>query len=246
MYEKQVHKDGIRRAVMTSMGSATTRYFEKDGLRKLFLLGKEGECEFLSRMRERGLASMDDSPETRLTSHEGVVGVSSHDNLYSSKSLVNMTNDGETKENPFSSPVAAKLPVSGGNIPTESNETQDDSPKRVMGRSQRALFKNKAANESRKMQDEGKGGGKENFNAPLDSKVENDIKTIAHAESPSHLESVADILRRVDNLHESGDRVAALGLLMDLLEGKYQALPKDDKMKVHQRTAMVAYELQWL
>jgi hypothetical protein len=141
--------------------------------------------------------------------------------------------------------VAPKLAVSGGNIATESNETQD-SPKRVMGRSQRALLKKKAANESRKMQDKGKGGGKENFSAPLDSKVDNDIKEIAHAESPLHFESVADMLRRADNLHESGDRVAALGLLMDLLEGKYQDLPKEDKMKVHQRTAMVAYELQWL
>ena len=57
MYEKQVHKDGIRRAVMTNMGSATTRYFDNGELRKLFTLGPEGECQFLKRLRERGFAS---------------------------------------------------------------------------------------------------------------------------------------------------------------------------------------------
>jgi hypothetical protein len=33
---------------------------------------------------------------------------------------------------------------------------------------------------------------------------------------------------------------------MDLFEGKYEALEKDVKMKVHERTVLISNELGWL
>ena len=121
MYEKQVHKDGLRRAVMTSMGNETMRYFDKESLRKLFTLGEEGVCEFLERLKRAGLASSEDSPEVELTSHQGMIGVSSHDQLYTSNKLIDITNGNVARdydcgsyiklgrrahrENPFSSPA---------------------------------------------------------------------------------------------------------------------------------------------
>jgi hypothetical protein len=55
-----------------------------------------------------------------------------------------------------------------------------------------------------------------------------------------------DVLRRVDEMRASGKLVSALSLLMDLFEGKYEALEKDVKMKVHEHTVLISNELGWL
>ena len=89
MYEKQVHKDGIRRTVMTSVGNATERYFDKKDLRKLFQLAPSGECEVLAKIqaehREAPIGSS--GKPTFLKSHVGVVGVSSHDGIYAPSAI---------------------------------------------------------------------------------------------------------------------------------------------------------------
>lgn len=251
MYEKQVHKDGIRRAVMTSMGSATTRYFDKDGLRKLFKLGEKGQCEFLDRLRERGLASEESSPEVRLTSHDGVVGVSSHDSLYTSEALVTISENGNTEatqENPFSSPIAPPKPANsrqgqldGG---PDANTEGDSAFEKVMGRSQRALFKNQGANtvqggQQRKSRIVNKENSDENMVIhEIDQK-----KTVVDGHDRN---SVTDRLHQIDKLRESGNLVSALEMLMDSLEGKYHAIGKAEKMKIHERISTVAYDLRWL
>jgi hypothetical protein len=259
MYEKQVHKDGIRRAVMTSMGSATTRYFDTDGLRKLFTLGPEGQCEFLERLRERGLASAEDSPEARLTFHEGVMGVSSHDSLYTSKSLVTIIDDEKVggnescdtnKENPFSSaPAPPQLAISkNGPLQNGADRTQGGvSSVKVMGRSQRALLKSQEVNNARRKRDEKstdlRDEEKRDQNlADQKDHVEQKILPVNERRD----DNVADTLRKIDNVRASGNLVSALTMWMNVLEERYHDLEKHEKMKVHEGMASVAYELRWL
>jgi hypothetical protein len=252
MYEKQVHKDGIRRAVMTSMGSATTRYFDKDGLRKLFKLGEKGQCEFLDRLRERGLASEDNSPEVRLTSHDGVVGVSSHDSLYTSEALVTISENGNTEgtqENPFSSPIAPpKLANSKrgqlDGVP-DAHQEGDSAVQKVMGRAQRALFKNQGANTVQEggQQRKSRIVNKENRDENMVIHEIDKKKTFVDEHDRNRF---TDRLHQIDKLRESGNLVSALEMLMDSLEGKYHAIGKEEKMKIHERISSVAYDLRWL
>lgn len=238
MYEKQVHKDGIRRAVMTSMGSTTARYFDKEGLRKLFTLGPVGECEFLERLRDRGLASNENSPESRLTLHGGVIGVSSNDSVYSSKLVTIDAETNNEKENPFSStPAPPRLPLS--KTPTEKVETDKVAAAKVMGKSQRVLSKKRG--KENLMQEKKK---VEQVILNASSKARN-IQRYSQPTEPEK-EHNADPMRKIDNLRSSGSPVSALVMLMDLLENRYHDIAKGDKMEIHQRIASIAYELQWL
>ena len=79
MYEKQMHKDGLRRTVMTSTGNDTTRFFGKNELGQLFKLAPEGECAVLRKVLEITQGHLS------LRSHPQVVGMSSHDKVYQTK-----------------------------------------------------------------------------------------------------------------------------------------------------------------
>jgi len=138
MYEKQVLKDGIRRAVLTSGGSATERYFDKNELRRLFHLEDEGVCPMMEKFRDATLSSSTNSiagdgsnndadgnsnkkkivggsgKPSFLASHKCVVGISSHDMLYT-KNVVDLSA-------PDSSKKASQSPFAG-------------TPQRVQGRS---------------------------------------------------------------------------------------------------------------
>lgn len=84
MYERQVQKDGIRRTITTNSGCATERYFSGADLRKLFELKPEGVCDLLHRLNDRkpegGLERSGN--QSFLEAHDQVVGVSSHDGVY--------------------------------------------------------------------------------------------------------------------------------------------------------------------
>lgn len=85
MYARQVEKDGIRRTLMTTAGCATERHFSVNDLKKLFHLGPKGECQMLDKIKigiqngARGSSGL----RSILEKHEGVIGVSSHDQVYS-------------------------------------------------------------------------------------------------------------------------------------------------------------------
>jgi hypothetical protein len=114
MYEKQVHKDGIRRAVFTE-DTTIERHFDKDDLRKLFNLAPPGVCEVMEKVQKasKGLQRSWGEYEFAL-SHRGVVGLSRHDGFYHNKPA-------EEDENE----TAFDGKASAGN--------------KVLGRSQRAL-----------------------------------------------------------------------------------------------------------
>jgi hypothetical protein len=82
MYEKQVHKDGIRRAVFME-GVSVERHFDKSDLSKLFTLAPHGVCSVMAKVNEaaKGLRINWDRHEFVL-SLKGVVGLSRHDGFY--------------------------------------------------------------------------------------------------------------------------------------------------------------------
>jgi hypothetical protein len=114
MYEKQVHKDGIRRAVFTE-DTTVERHFDKDDLRKLFNLAPPGVCEVMEKVQKasQGLQRSWGEYEFAL-SHRGVVGLSRHDGFYHNKPA-----EEDETENAFDGKASAV--------------------KKVLGRSQRAL-----------------------------------------------------------------------------------------------------------
>jgi superfamily II DNA/RNA helicase len=116
MYEKQVHKDGIRRAVFTE-DTTVERHFDKDDLRKLFNLAPPGVCEVMEKVQQaaQGLQRTWDEYEFAL-SHRGVVGLSRHDGFYHNKPV-----EEDETETAF--------------------DGQTSAGKKVLGRSQRALQK---------------------------------------------------------------------------------------------------------
>lgn len=90
MYEKQVHKDGIKRVILSS-DSATARYFDNSELKDLFKLGEEGVSDTLekfSKKSDNSAAGATGMPSF-LSKHPLVVGVASHDVLYSSVEVAN-------------------------------------------------------------------------------------------------------------------------------------------------------------
>jgi len=111
-YEKQIHKDGIRRAILTNTGNNTAKYFTNEELRKkVFILGDEGECEFLEKLELlRGFSyDPDKNPDHSHESLEGVVGQSSHDIVYSLPEDFYLDNEMimSPSQQPFSSPPTA-------------------------------------------------------------------------------------------------------------------------------------------
>jgi hypothetical protein len=78
MYEKQIHKDGIRRTVFTT-GASVQRYFVTDELSKMLSLAPAGECETMSKVQE---IETNWSQQQFILSHRGVVGLSRHDGFY--------------------------------------------------------------------------------------------------------------------------------------------------------------------
>jgi len=88
MYARQVEKDGIRRTLMTNSGCATERHFTKDDfLKKLFKLSPKGECKMLEKIKssvENG-AQGSSGKRSILEKHDGVIGISSHDLVYTNK-----------------------------------------------------------------------------------------------------------------------------------------------------------------
>lgn len=224
MYEKQVYKDGIRRAVTTNAGNEVERYFDRHELRKVFSLAPAGVCDVLSKLSSQGkqIPLGSSGKPTFLTDHKGVVGVSSHDGVY--KDDVATAFDGSPlKGNPFEGTALA-------------------SPKKVMGRSQRALTK------------------------PLNSDTPKPPAPVLLMNSPRHLDDralkisnrnpvtaastpkkVADVgamFRKADFLCNKGYLKRGMGVLMDILE--LPDVTSDEKMELHQRIAKIADEIKWL
>jgi hypothetical protein len=218
MYEKAVHKDGIRRTVMTSTGNSTERYFDKKDLRKLFELAPAGTCEVLDKIQAKhNHEPMGSSGKpTFLTSHPGVVGVSSHDDIY--LSAVNNVPD-------------------SGEIATPFGGSSANKPPRVLGRAQKVLSKRRIDFSS---------GGGEKENSPdkiIGSTSETAIDVDMAVEQGNRLleAEIEALLGKADSLREQGNEVEATSILLDLVEN--ETVKGEQKLLVHQGLAELGRSL---
>ena len=95
---------------MTNTGNDTAKYFTKEELRKkVFILGEEGQCEFLAKLQRRGFSyDGKKNPEHSHSSLDGVIGQSSHDIVYSLPENFHFEETIKSpSQQPFSSPPTA-------------------------------------------------------------------------------------------------------------------------------------------
>ncbi len=238
-YEKQIHKDGIRRAVFTNTGTDTTKYFTKEELvrKKVFVLGEEGECEFLSKLAQRGHAfDENENPEYSFTWNSGVVGQSSHDMLYS----IDDWNDdvkkgGGPSANPFSGPTETE-----NRTLTNPPAVTPSSPERkVLGKAQRVL-----ARESHR----GMTGQQAKENKRIIPNVLSVKEPKAKSESVGYItnKELEEILARIERYSVSRQVGKAHELSMNLLQERHGAIPEDKKNDVHRRIASMSHASGWL
>ena len=263
-YEKQIHKDGIRRTVLTNTGNATAKYFTKEELRKrVFVLGVEGECEFLDKLEAKGyIFKKREFPEHSHSSLEGVIGQSSHDIVYSLPDNFYFEEEellSPAKPQPFSSPpvqtkwfstntkmkvtshskavISKKSPQPFSSPPVEATWFREKTEMIVTGRSEAVDNK-----ENRGENEESKSGRIKIVCAASNQQLRDTIDSQSDASS-SMLENS---LSKVKNLRSSGRKEQAVGLLMDLLDDARADLNEDEVSKVHNEMATITNELGWL
>ncbi|KAL9183089.1 hypothetical protein ACHAXT_004876 [Thalassiosira profunda] len=235
MYEKQVHKEGIKRVVLSSDSSAA-RYFDNAELTDLFKLSPEGECAMMEKFREKATnnATGSSGKPSFLTKHPSVVGVASHDVLYASVAVdVDLTSpkSGSSGETPFSrspfqkSGEAAKKPSGGVRVEDLTNQVEDltiDAP--LDGR---ALMPLGGLNKTRQKREDAK------------AKREQE-KAEALSDSTFSIDAV---LIEVDGLIADEMYGKAMEVLLDVVETKMDTLGGEEKLAVHKKVSHTAGQL---
>ncbi len=231
-----MHKDGIRRAVVTNMGSALARYFDKQDLKQIFKLNPPGQCDFLDRLGEKGCTRDSD------IFHRGVIGISSHDVLYTEDADITTENSDlqvgvNSQDNPFSSPTKAAHLTLHEVAGLESTK----GIVRALGKSQRVMNKEsmKKVNDLiplRKLGDQ--------TNNKTIRQAKSNIKE--NRSNQSIKKNIQDFLIAADRLSASGRREDAMEILMDAMDALYNDLDKVQKKQLHLRMSSIAYELRWL
>jgi len=234
MYRKVVHKDGIKRTVTGTSGSATERHFAKDDLRKIFTLGPAGECEMLSMITQKSGNASDavgaSGKPSFLENHPGVVGLSSHDKLYTN-CIIELDDEPET---PFAGTPLRK-------------------PSNIVGRAQRVLAAN---SETRTKLDFGDGIDEAKPSPTNAIDIRSTRKPLARISnkdensSPMRSEKIGEaqdinkILGSIDDLLHSDRAEDAMSKLLDLLESGTVTGP--GKLNVHKKIAATATQLGWM
>ena len=233
MYRKVAHKDGIKRTVTGTSGSATERHFARDDLRKIFTLAPAGECEMLTMINAKSGNGSDavgaSGKPSFLEDHSSVVGLSSHDMLYTN-SIIEVDDEPET-------------PFAGTPLRKQG---------KTMGRAQRALA---ADSDTRTKLDFGDAIDEESSPAetPIDLRSERKPLAIVSnkekgssnfPETPEKSQDPNVILGGVDDLINSGRAEDAMANLLDFLESGSVTGP--EKLKMHQKIAATAASLGWL
>ena len=235
-YEKQIHKDGIRRTILTNTGNNTAKYFTKEELRKkVFVLGDEGECEFLDKLQQKGFSYDENkNPGHSHSDLEGVIGQSSHDIVYS---LPENFYFEDTTESPSRQPFSSPL--------TEAKWFTTKAKPMVVGRSQAVLSK------------------KTNYSDDKENKVKNGKSRLEEIQIIGE-KSYGKLLERCDSQHNttstllekslskvksfrhSGKKEEAVSLLMNILDDPNVDFSKANRTKVHDEMAAITNELGWL
>jgi hypothetical protein len=247
MYEKQIHKDGIRRAVF-STGAPVERYFEKSHLRQLLKLAPKGVCETMKQAQP---------VVTDLTRYlgDGVIGVSRHDVFY-------QLADAEGNSEPqWPSTPALKVQGRTSRILHESN-ILDFVPlgKREVKARSCTPFASSSTGENSKppsnslvdadvrilKSDENHSTsyaeGACVFNVDDDEELEHsvaELSDLVYAPSLAASRSIAEIMHESDRAVEAGMPKMALQLLMDVLENRIDEMDRFEKVAFHKQLALL-------
>jgi hypothetical protein len=215
MYEKQIHKDGIRRTVL-SQDQNIECYFNKQELSALFTLGPKGECKKesrdINRARYQSVLEMN-----------GVVGLSRHDGFYE-------TTTNEKKSSGFdgTAPISPKILGKAG---------------RVMARqTSREVLPAKGAAEPKSSHSvpTATSNAMHTTNEACDKEQTKWLDTNVQTEKDPADDSVARLLQSTQDLAERGLYRRALKLLLDAVERQSDNLKGAEKVEVHRRIATVS------
>ena len=221
MYEKQVYKDGIKRVVLSNAG-ATARYFDHAELKDLFKLAPEGVSATLEKFNKKSdnNAAESSGKQSFLTKHPMVIGVASHDVLYSTIEI-DVDDDAPFSRLPYQKTGGIRKGVTPLNAQIDLT-IDDDSPdlKPLRGGLNRTKQRIEDAKEAKRAE-------------AMTKKVQN----------TSH---VGKILREADSLIENRKYGEALDVLLSSIEGDFALLQGDDKLAIHAKVAQVAGQLGWL
>jgi SNF2 family DNA or RNA helicase len=227
-YEKQIHKDGLRRTVFTSTGSDTAKYFTKEELvrEKVFVLGEEGKCEFLEKLNQRGFNETSCcSEEQSFMHHPGVVGQSSHDIVYSLPE--NWNDSSEERASDF-------IPFSGssrGELFKPDDKKSVQSRNDVIGRAQRVLQKAE------------KSGGRD---ATDDEENKHNGTLKSGRTGAKQSRSFLSLLSHAQQLQKEGRGAEAINHLMDMAENSYGSFVSEEKVEFHKQMASTAHDMKWI
>ena len=227
-----MHKDGIKRVLLTeSVSGSTKRYFDQAELRDLFKLAPhDAPCSMLTKFN--GASAMGSSGKPSfLSSHPSVVGVASHDVLYSNatandSSTVDLTSSGSEitpfSRSPFKSALQNKA-VSLDNI--ECMDADKLSTLKPLGG---GYNKSRQARENAKARHE--------QNKQLDTTNIKDEQT----------DPIESTLIKAEAYAANGQYPQAMNMLLGLLENENLVIQGDTKLKVHENISTVASKLGWL
>lgn len=96
-YEKQIHKDGIRRTIFAPEAVTIERYFDQEELRSLFSLAPRGVCSVMEKVNN--VRTNWDEHDFILRQTDLVVGLSRHDGFYNNQRQEDSSS--ASKSNPF-------------------------------------------------------------------------------------------------------------------------------------------------
>ncbi len=226
MYEQQVFKDGIRRTLTTTSGSATERHFNEDDLRKLFNLKPKGVCEMLETMKR--------VVRTHVDSIEQVVGVTSHDSVYC-RSVINI--ECKPDENPFSGTPNKKAMISNSaltNLPSQGSDLISQIANLTLSPGE--AKKRKQKKETSTIESQGD-------HSNLQCNKENVINE-ENTNNAGKSKAFSDIIQEVDELSAKGKIEDSLFILLQALDR--DDLEKEQKLTVHKKiSSRAVLSLGW-
>ena len=263
-YEKQVHKDGIRRAVLTQ-DENVTRYFERHELRDLFKLGEPGVCRVFDRFKHM----VDIDRYEFVYDLDGVIGITPHDGFYSLKDGENNANKGKGA---FDGPLKQAPPKILGkaqrvmaraaqhDVTTIEQEigklslSDDASPAKRKSATTKKAPGSAWQNQSGFSLDDDTNPAKPKTAATKKSpgsdwqneNIPNGAESNTSSEdlSDSSSQAVATMLNKASELVEKGHKRKSLEILIDLVES---GTPEgDQKLEVHKRLASIGHDLDLL
>jgi len=227
MYEKQVHKDGIKRVVLSS-DSATARYFDNSELKELFKLSPDGVSLTLQKFNEKldnNAAGASEKPSF-LTKHPSVVGVASHDVLYSA---------GEVDDNvDLMLPKSDETPFSRSPFQKTKIDKKDS---QLIHHFEDLTIQSPVGGALKPL------GGKNN--KTRQNREDARVRRAQNSKISQPVNSIGKDLSNVDELIALQELGGAMSVLLDLLDEEID-LKSDEKLALHTRVSHLASLLGWL